>query len=191
MKMPWFHADVHAGNLLLLNDGRIGFIDFGIVGRVSPKTFKAVNELSTALTLGDYRGMAQALCNMGATDEKVDIDKFGRDIEVVLNRMMNVQPDITIRELQDGTVSGSLDFDESEITNLLLELVEITEDNGLKLPREFGLLVKQSLYFDRYLKILAPELDVMNDSRVSGIGAAEGDALAVNGSKERELVIDV
>jgi aarF domain-containing kinase len=135
--------------------------------------------------------MAQALCNMGATDEKVDIDKFGRDIEVVLNRMMNVQPDITIRELQDGTVSGSLDFDESEITNLLLELVEITEDNGLKLPREFGLLVKQSLYFDRYLKILAPELDVMNDSRVSGIGAAEGDALAVNGSKERELVIDV
>lgn len=24
-----FHADVHAGNLLVLKDGRIGFIDFG------------------------------------------------------------------------------------------------------------------------------------------------------------------
>lgn len=24
-----FHADVHAGNLWLLRDGRIGFIDFG------------------------------------------------------------------------------------------------------------------------------------------------------------------
>ncbi len=24
-----FHADVHAGNLLVLNDGRVGFIDFG------------------------------------------------------------------------------------------------------------------------------------------------------------------
>ncbi|KAJ6309471.1 hypothetical protein OIU77_015268 [Salix suchowensis] len=33
-----FHADVHAGNLWWLRDGRIGFLDFGIVGRISPKT---------------------------------------------------------------------------------------------------------------------------------------------------------
>ena len=118
-------------------------------------------------------------------------DKFGRDIEVVMNRIMSVQPDLTITEMQDGSLSGSLDVDESEITNLLLELVDITEDNGLKLPREFGLLVKQSLYFDRYLKILAPELDVMNDVRVNGIGESEEDAVEVNGSGMRELVIDV
>ena len=68
--MPWFHADVHAGNLLVLEDGRVGFIDFGIVGRVGEKVFKAVNELSTALALGDYEGMAQAMCNMGAADEE-------------------------------------------------------------------------------------------------------------------------
>jgi len=193
MKMPWFHADVHAGNLLLLDDGRVGFIDFGIVGRVSEKTFQAVNELSTALTLADYRGMAQALCNMGATDESVDIDKFGKDIESVMLRMATVQPDMMISATSDGTVAGSLDFDENEITNLLLEMVDVTEDNGLKLPREFGLLVKQSLYFDRYLKVLAPGLDVMNDSRVNGLGTnktASGEK-QVNGSKERALVIDV
>ena len=197
MQMPFFHADVHAGNLLLLDDGRIGFIDFGIVGRVSDKTFKAVSELSTALALADYRGMAEALCNMGATDEEVDLDKFGRDIETVMKRIASVQPDITITEMSDGSVGGSLDFDETEITNLLLELVDITEDNGLKLPREFGLLVKQSLYFDRYLKILAPELDVMNDSRVSGLGEDSSGATTlakVNGSGEKgdeSVVIDV
>jgi len=193
MQMPWFHADVHAGNLLLLDDGRIGFIDFGIVGRVSDKTFKAVNELSTSLALGDYKGMAQALCNMGATDEEVDVDKFGRDIETVMQRIANVQPDITIAEMSDGSLGGSLDFDEAEITNLLLELVEITEDNGLKLPREFGLLVKQSLYFDRYLKILAPELDVMSDSRVSGLGeqSLEGASVPrVNGSAVNGLAVN-
>ena len=197
MQMPWFHADVHAGNLLLLDDGRIGFIDFGIVGRVSDKTFSAINELSTALALADYRGMAQALCNMGATDEQVDIDKFGRDIEVVMRRIASVQPDVTITEMADGSLGGSLDFDESEITNLLLELVDITEDNGLKLPREFGLLVKQSLYFDRYIKILAPDLDVMTDGRVTGLGTDSSDGgtvtVEVNGDskKEREFVIDV
>jgi len=197
MQMPFFHADVHAGNLLLLDDGRIGFIDFGIVGRVSDKTFKAVNELSTSLALSDYRGMAQALCNMGATDDEVDIDKFGRDIETVMKRIANVQPDITITEMTDGSVGGSLDFDELDVTNLLLELVDITEDNGLKLPREFGLLVKQSLYFDRYLKILAPGIDVMSDARVSGLGdEASGDLSTprVNGSAGKEdisKVIDV
>lgn len=31
-----FHGDVHAGNILLLRDGRAGVIDWGIVGRLSP-----------------------------------------------------------------------------------------------------------------------------------------------------------
>lgn len=191
MKMPWFHADVHAGNLLLLDDGRVGFIDFGIVGRVSDKTFKAVNELSTASSLADYRGMAQALCNMGATDDTVDIDKFAKDIEGVMYRMATVQPDIMVTQMTDGTVAGSLNFDDNEITSLLLEIVDVTEDNGLKLPREFGLLVKQSLYFDRYLKILAPDLDVMSDTRVSGLGN-EGNVKSINGSvSEKEVIIDV
>ncbi|KAI2495999.1 ABC1 family-like protein [Fragilaria crotonensis] len=170
--MPFFHADVHAGNLLVLRDGRVGFIDFGIVGRVSPKTFQAVNELSVALALRDYRGMAQALCNMGATDEEVDIVKFGSDIEMLLNDLSMVQPDVTIAAMADGSVAGSVSVSEQEVTNIVLAIVKVTEDNGLKLPREFGLLVKQSLYFDRYLKILAPGLDVMTSDRLEGINTA-------------------
>ena len=190
MKMPWFHADVHAGNLLLLDDGRVGFIDFGIVGRVSEKTFQAVSELSSALTLGDYLGMAVALCNMGAADEKVDVEKFAKDIESVMQRMTTFQPDIMVSQKADGTVTGTLNFDENEITNLLLDIVDVTENNGLKLPREFGLLVKQSLYFDRYLKILAPDLDVRSDYRVNGLG--NGNELnQKNERSERQLVIDV
>jgi len=161
MTMPWFHADVHAGNLLVLEDGRIGFIDFGIVGRVSEKTFKAVNELSTALTVGDYEQMAQAMCNMGATDEEVDVKKFGNDIEKVLANLSSVQPDVML-SVADGGMEASAQVEESEVTQVMLDIVKVTEDNGLKLPREFGLLVKQSLYFDRYLKILAPNLDVAN-----------------------------
>jgi aarF domain-containing kinase len=191
MKMPWFHADVHAGNLLLLDDGRVGFIDFGIVGRVSDKTFSAVNELSMALALADYRGMAEALCKMGATDETVNIDRFAKDIEGVMARMATVQPDVLLTQTSDGRVAGSLNFDENEITSLLFEIVDVTEDNGLKLPREFGLLVKQSLYFDRYLKILAPDLDVMSDTRVSGLGSGDG-MKSINGSiSGKDLVIDL
>lgn len=186
--MPWFHADVHAGNLLLLEDGRVGFIDFGIVGRISEKVFASVTELSLALAANDSEAMAIALCNMGAADETVDTKQFGRDIERVLDRMNNVQTDITVMATQDGRVAGRIEVNESEITDLLLELVDVAENNGLKLPREFGLLVKQSLYFDRYLKILAPNVNVMNDSRIMLGGERRGSEEPVNGERE---VIDV
>jgi aarF domain-containing kinase len=203
-KMPWFHADVHAGNLLVLEDGRVGFIDFGIVGRVSEKTFVAVTDLSLALAAGDFQGMAQALCNMGATDECVDIEAFGEDIERVMKNMLAIEPDITVAAMADGGIVGSISVDENEITDMILEIVRVTEDNGLKLPREFGLLVKQSLYFDRYLKILAPGLDVISDSRVGGFASAASDVptseypyingdVGANGddTRRREVVIDV
>ena len=191
--MPWFHADVHAGNLLVLEDGRVGFIDFGIVGRVGEKVFKAVNELSTALALGDYEGMAQAMCNMGAADEEVDIQKFAKDIEKVMTNLSQVQPDIAVAGMADGSVAGSIAFDENEVTTVLLDIVDVTENNGLKLPREFGLLVKQSLYFDRYLKILAPNLDVAADARVVGLGGVNDGPAQLNGESANgdDVVIDV
>lgn len=43
-----FHADLHAGNLLGLRDGRVGFIDFGIVGKISDSFRTAVSNLFTA-----------------------------------------------------------------------------------------------------------------------------------------------
>ncbi|KAK1739732.1 ABC1 kinase family protein [Skeletonema marinoi] len=174
MNMPWFHADVHSGNLLVLDDGRVGFIDFGMVGRVGEKTFNAVSELSTSMALGDYEGMAKALLNMGATDEDVDVQKFGRDIEQVMNDMAKVSPDtMSVGVSGDGTVQAAISFDENEVTDMLLKIVDVTEDNGLKLPREFGLLVKQSLYFDRYLKILAPDLNTSTDARMVALQAAD------------------
>lgn len=191
MTMPWFHADVHAGNLLVLDDGRVGFIDFGIVGRVGEKTFKAVNDLSVALAVGDYEAMAEALCNMGAADEDVDTQKFGEDIKKVITNLSQVQPDVTVAGMSDGTVQGRLDFDENEVTQVLLDIVDVTENNGLKLPREFGLLVKQSLYFDRYLKILAPELDVMNDARVGGLGGENGAQLPAASREPEAVIVDV
>ena len=39
--------------------------------------------------------------------------------------------------------------DDEEVTRTLLELVAIGQDYGIKFPRDFGLLIKQTLYFDR------------------------------------------
>jgi aarF domain-containing kinase len=43
------------------------------------------------------------------------------------------------------TIDARLEVDERETTQLVLEIVNVAEKNGLKLPREFGLILKQVL----------------------------------------------
>ena len=68
------------------------------------------------------------------------------------------------------SLSASLEVDQTQVNRLLLELVRIGETHGIKFPREFGLFLKQLLYFDRYTRILAPQLKVFDDDRISWKG---------------------
>jgi predicted unusual protein kinase regulating ubiquinone biosynthesis (AarF/ABC1/UbiB family) len=60
-----FHADVHAGNLLLLRDGRIGFIDFGIVGRISKQVWQGLLFFMQGIGSENPTLMAKGLKNDG------------------------------------------------------------------------------------------------------------------------------
>jgi aarF domain-containing kinase len=162
-----YHADVHGGNLLVLEDGRIGFIDFGIVGKLSETVWTAMDNLLKSFVIEDYQGIAKALIQMGATNEKINEIQFGQELAEVINKITQLTPEINVQMSPDGsTVAARLSVDERETTMLVLEIVAVAEKNGLKLPREFGLLLKQALYFDRYQKLLAPELDPLRDTRV-------------------------
>jgi len=45
--------------------------------------------------------------------------------------------------------------------------VRVSESYGLRFPREFALLMKQLLYFDRYTRLLAPNMNMLQDQRIS------------------------
>jgi len=45
--------------------------------------------------------------------------------------------------------------------------VRVSESYGLKFPREFALLIKQLLYFDRYTRLLAPNMNMLQDQRIT------------------------
>ncbi|CAE8619323.1 unnamed protein product, partial [Polarella glacialis] len=138
-----FHADVHAGNLLVLTDGRVGFIDFGIVGRVPPKIWSAIEGLTVAFVANDARGMARNLVAMGATDTAVDEQRLAEDVAAILARISGLQAEVVQRSREDGRVTTEVGIDSEQVTELLFEIVRATDANGLKLPREFALLVKQ------------------------------------------------
>jgi aarF domain-containing kinase len=162
-----FHADLHAGNLLVLPDARVAFIDFGIVGRVSPATWVAVQALLEAAAGGDWRTAAAALVTMGAADADVDIDAFGADLKGLMASDQGIRATLVVDATAGGDVPGvGVALDETDVTRLVLQLVRVGDAHGVKFPRQFGLLLKQVLYFDRYQRALAPQLDVLNDPRV-------------------------
>jgi len=171
-----FHADVHAGNILALTDGRVGFIDFGIVGRIPPAIWDAVKNLASATVASDYRGMAKALVEMGATKGRVDEEAFANDIADVVAELQKVDPELTLSVDSLGSVVGTVQVDQQAVTDVLLSIVRVADRNGVKLPREFGVLLKQYLYFDRYTKILAPGIDVLRDERIDLGGVIDVEA---------------
>ncbi|RAL51336.1 hypothetical protein DM860_010838 [Cuscuta australis] len=167
-----FHADVHAGNLWLLRDGRIGFLDFGIVGRVSPKTWAATELFLGSIGTKEYGTMASALIDMGATGKAVDSKAFARDLENLFSSVQELDTKIIVAAAQDRktkatAVSANVVFEETQMNALFLDLVRVGESYGLRFPREFALLMKQILYFDRYTRLLAPNLNMLRDQRIN------------------------
>jgi aarF domain-containing kinase len=59
---------------------------------------------------------------------------------------------MSVYALVGSGMAARLTVDEKETTELVLEIVSVAEKNGLKLPREFGLLLKQVMYLLKYLR---------------------------------------
>src|SRR3989344_9517354 len=85
-----FHADPHPGNLLLIDDGRIAFLDFGIVGRINKQLQDKVANVFVALAYGDKDKLANAFVEIGFVDSGVDVEKLKEDLSLELGRFYDV-----------------------------------------------------------------------------------------------------
>ena len=84
------------------------------------------------------------------TKEAIDLDAFARSIEKILLKPGQANP-------QNAGQINSID-------HKILELSQIAKHYGLHFPREFALLIKQLLYFDRYVQLVSDDLDAFNPS---------------------------
>ena len=144
----FFHGDVHAGNLMLLDDDTIGFLDFGIVGRFDDAARYLVTDYMIAFASGNYKRLAEIIVEMAGAPPNLDMDGFVKDLGDTYRPLL------------------TLSFAEVNYADFLPGIQRTATRHRMRMPNEFILITKQLLYFDRYAKSLAPKLNVFTDPRL-------------------------
>lgn len=137
----FFHADPHPGNVLLTEDNRIALIDLGMVARVPGAMRKLLIKLLLALSDGDGKATADAAIALGRPLEDFDQVSFCARASDMVERSQGA----TVAEIDAGT--------------MVMELMRISGEDGLRLPAELSMLGKALLNLDQVARELDPDFD--------------------------------
>ncbi|WP_027383790.1 ABC1 kinase family protein [Epilithonimonas caeni] len=139
----FFHADPHAGNILVKKDGKVVFIDFGAVGKIQPNDKEILESLIVAFVAKNSNKIVRSLKKMAVSYEIPDERKFENDVEEVLNfvhssSLKDIDPHIIINKMKD-----------------------VLKDNQLYMPDYFYLLFKGIGLIEGVGRTINPDLDIV------------------------------
>lgn len=149
-----FHADPHAGNLLLLEDGRLGLIDLGLTGELGEGDRKRIGRAVRAFLSGDSQAAYRALLEFGTLPEDFDHEAFRADLQEVFRK-------------SEHSLVGHLTGrgDEAESPSRLEELVNglfrVAYAHDLYLPPSTTLLIKTLVTIEGVARSLDPDINVL------------------------------
>lgn len=139
----FFHADPHPGNIFVLEDGRLAFVDFGIVGRVSKAMLTSIARIFVAMVKHDTSALSHGFLSLGVSTKNVDLQSFERDVEELLDSYHNVP----------------LKYIRAE--RFLNEMVGLSRKYHLTLPQDFVLLGKTVFIIGGLGRELYPEFNIL------------------------------
>jgi len=138
-----FHGDLHPGNLFVLPDGKIGIIDFGIVGRLGKRVKDGIITMFIAIIDEDYESLASEYLVLCSPTGETDINILQKDLMDTLSPYVGM----SLGEVNAG--------------KLLLRSTHIAAQHHLKVPRELMLLFRAIMTIDGLGKRLDPNFDVL------------------------------
>ncbi|MDR6465239.1 AarF/UbiB family protein [Chryseobacterium sediminis] len=139
----FFHADPHAGNILVKKDGKIVFIDFGAVGKIQPNDKEILENLIVSFVAKNSHKIVRSLKKMAISYEIPDERRFENDVEDILNFVHS-------SSLQDINVQV-----------IINKMKDILKDNRLYMPDYFYLLFKGISLIEGVGRSINPDLDIV------------------------------
>ncbi len=139
----FFHADPHAGNILITKSGKVVFIDFGAVGSIQPNDKDILENLILNFVAKNPHKIVRYLKKMAVKYEIPDEKKFENDVEGILNYV------------------HSTSLQEIDVPSLINKMRDILSVNRLFMPEYFYLLFKGISLIEGVGRTINPDLDVV------------------------------
>lgn len=171
-----FHGDLHPGNIFVISEEQIAFVDFGIVGKVSEGMLNNLSAIFTGLIEQDLDKLIRIYTNMGILSDDVDKEAFKFEYYDMLLNYFN-RP-----------------FRFVKLGDVIQDYVRLAMRYNIKVPRDLLLLNKCIFELEGLAKNLYPDIDILKEGqrfaeylikKEMGLGAAAHDiTAAVNDYKD-------
>ena len=139
----FYHADPHPGNLLAMDDCRIGLLDFGMVGRIDERLHEDVSELLVALSNLDAEHMTSMILRLGKTP--IDLDRAALSLDVA-----DFLSYYATQSLEKFDLSGALN-----------EMVEQIRRYDIMLPARIVMLLKALVTLEGTARLVSPKFNLV------------------------------
>ncbi|MGH9848657.1 MAG: ABC1 kinase family protein [Blastocatellia bacterium] len=120
----FFHADPHPGNLRVMDDGRLAFFDFGMVGRITPKMQSLMIDAFFHIVERDVKGLTQDMINLNFLLPTVDREVIRPVVEKLFSDYLNLR-------------LGEVRFKE-----LTYELADVIYEYPFRIPANFTYVMR-------------------------------------------------
>ncbi len=142
----FFHADPHPGNLFAMHDGRMAYIDFGMMDQLTEQTKETIASSVVQLINRDYEALAKDFVNLGFLTPDTDIRPIIPALEMVLGKAMEQSV-------------GNFNF--KTITD---EFSELMYQYPFRVPAKFALIIRSLVTQEGLALSLNPNFKIVEVS---------------------------
>lgn len=143
LKHGFYHSDLHAGNLFLLSDSRIGLIDFGACGVVSKKASLSLLAVFAHFLDDDYENLTYELLDISEYEKIPPLEELTHNLRISLAKLRH-------RSLKD-----------LEMGRLILKIMTILGRSKIFLPRDWLMMARAIVTMEGLIKSQELSLDPM------------------------------
>ncbi|MCD8482249.1 MAG: AarF/UbiB family protein [Verrucomicrobia bacterium] len=139
----FFHADPHPGNIMVADDGRLCFVDWGLSGQLTKQMRHHITDLFSACAERDPEKVATIAMNMSRSTKRIDRIELEKRITSVLFKYQD-----SLTKMED-------------MGRLILEMVFVFGSCGINVARDYTLLAKAVISIEKSARRLDPEFDLI------------------------------
>lgn len=163
----WFHADPHPGNIRIMADGTIVFLDFGMVGKIREEARNALIQLIQSIIVRNQQKMTDALQQLGFVRKGADMKELQRALDQMLSVFLEQRSDTWDQQLVERTLEQVRYFVNKQPIQLPADFAFI----GRAMSMLVGIVthVEPDIDYLQFGKKMLPELKIKEGFRFANI----------------------